>query len=45
MRSAFGIKSPVYPPRMAISVTKGVPVEKFNLAESRQIQLLRAESN
>jgi hypothetical protein len=36
----FGIKGPVYPARIAISAMEGVPVEKFSLAESRQIQLL-----
>ena len=36
----FGVKSPAFPPRLATSAHKGVPVEKFTLAESRQIQLL-----
>ena len=41
----FGIKSPVIPPRITSSATKGIPVKKFNLAESRQIELRGAASN
>lgn len=36
----FGIKGPVYPARIAISYTGGLPDEKFSLAESRQTVLL-----
>jgi hypothetical protein len=36
----FGIKSPAYPTRLAISVVKGHPIEKFSLAESRHTRLL-----
>jgi hypothetical protein len=41
--SPFGVKGPVYPARIAriaISARTGDPVERFSLAESRQIQLL-----
>jgi len=37
----FGVKGPAYPTRLAISVRKGDPIEKFSLAESRHT-LLRA---
>ncbi len=35
----FGVKGPIYPPRLAISAVKGDPVEKFSLVESRQQRL------
>lgn len=36
----FGVKGPAYPARIALSAAKGGPIEKFDLAESRQTQLL-----
>ena len=35
----FGVKGPVFPARIAISAMKGHSVEKFSLAESREIRL------
>ena len=32
----FGIKSPIYPGRLGISIGRGEPIDKFTLAESRQ---------
>jgi hypothetical protein len=35
----FGVKGPVYPTQIAMAVTRGQPVEKYSLAESRQAVL------
>jgi hypothetical protein len=40
----FGIKGPVYPTRIAMAATRGEPIEKYGLTESRQTVLFSRRS-